>query len=263
MLQAMGLRVWSRPPAAPEAAPARAPKGPLSAPPERPAAAARPARPVTVQATPAAAQAEAAPLLAELPTLARMGWEELQEHASHCRACGLCESRQRVVFGVGHLQAHCLIVGEAPGAEEDARGEPFVGASGQLLDAMLAALDLSRAAEGPGAQRVYIANTLKCRPPANRNPQPQELQRCAPYLQQQLALLQPRVVMALGRFAAQLLLGSDEPLGKLRGQVHRSAFAGDRPVVVSYHPSYLLRSPGEKAKAWADWCLLAEQLQAS
>lgn len=265
MLQAMGLRIWSAPapvPAVPAAALARAPQGPATDSAARPAATARLAPAATGQTAPAAAVAASLPRLAELPTLAGMGWEDLQSHASSCRACGLCESRQRVVFGVGHLQAHCLIVGEAPGAEEDARGEPFVGASGQLLDAMLAALDMSRSSEGPGAQRVYIANTLKCRPPANRNPQPQELQRCAPYLQRQLALLQPRVVMALGRFAAQLLLGTDEPLGKLRGQVHRSAFAGDRPVVVSYHPSYLLRSPGEKAKAWADWCLLAEHLQA-
>lgn len=212
-------------------------------------------------ADPARQPALAAPLAPA--ALAGLGWVELQAQVQACQACALCESRQQVVFGAGHQKAHCLIVGEAPGAEEDARGEPFVGASGQLLDSMLAALGLSRAADGPAHQRVYIANTLKCRPPGNRNPQTQELQRCTPYLQQQLALLQPRVVLALGRFAAQVLLGSDLPLGKLRGQVHRSALAGERPVVVSYHPSYLLRSPGEKAKAWADWCLLAEQLQAS
>jgi DNA polymerase len=177
-----------------------------------------------------------------------------------CTACALAGSRRQTVFGTGHPQAHWLVVGEAPGAEEDARGEPFVGAAGQLLDAMLAALDLTRAGDGddgdiPLARRVYIANTLKCRPPANRNPAPAELAACEPFLRRQIELLRPRIVLAMGRFAVQALLGSSEPLGRLRGRVHRVEGV---PLVVTYHPAYLLRSPLDKAKAWDDLCLAAE-----
>jgi DNA polymerase len=190
--------------------------------------------------------------------VAGLDWAALQAAVAGCQACGLCSSRKQTVFGAGHTQAHWLIVGEAPGAEEDASGQPFVGPSGQLLDAMLAALGLSRAADGHPAQRVYIANTLKCRPPSNRNPQAPELQACLPFLQRQIELLQPRIVLAMGKFAVQALLGLDQPLGRLRGQLHR---AGGRTVVVTYHPSYLLRSPAEKAKAWADLCLAADAAQ--
>ena len=193
-----------------------------------------------------------------VPEASGLDWPELRQAVADCRACGLCESRTQTVFGSGHLQAHWLIVGEAPGAEEDKRGEAFVGASGQLLDGMLQTLDLSRANVGDPARRVYIANTLKCRPPSNRNPLPAELRQCAPFLQRQIELLQPRIILAMGRFAAQALLQTDAPLGQLRGQVHR---LGPWPVVVTYHPSYLLRSPGEKAKAWADLCLAASVME--
>jgi DNA polymerase len=160
------------------------------------------------------------------------------------------------VFGVGHPQAHWMVVGEAPGEQEDQQGEPFVGAAGQLLDRMLAALHLTRSQDGdePPAQRVYIANTLKCRPPRNRNPAPLELAQCEPFLLRQIELLRPRLVLAMGRFAVQALLRSEEPIGKLRGRVHR--YHGV-PLVVTYHPAYLLRTPADKAKAWDDLCLAA------
>jgi DNA polymerase len=150
-----------------------------------------------------------------------------------------------------------MVVGEAPGEQEDREGEPFVGAAGQLLDRMLAALSLTRAADGdaPREQRVFIANTLKCRPPGNRNPTPEELAKCEPFLVRQIELVRPRLILAMGRFAVQALLRSDEPIGKLRGRVHR--YQG-LPLIVTYHPAYLLRNLPEKAKAWDDLCLAAE-----
>jgi DNA polymerase len=160
------------------------------------------------------------------------------------------------VFGTGSAPARWLIVGEAPGEQEDLQGQPFVGPAGQLLDNMLKAVGLSRGGD------VFITNVLKCRPPANRNPQPDEMAQCAPFLQRQIELVQPTVILALGRFAAQSLLQSSlpevaaTPLGKLRGQVHSYENNSKHvPVVVSYHPAYLLRAPADKAKAWADWCL--------
>jgi uracil-DNA glycosylase len=146
-----------------------------------------------------------------------------------------------------------MIVGEAPGEQEDLKGEPFVGAAGQLLDAMLAALGLSRN-DGPAERQVFIANTLKCRPPRNRNPEPDELARCEPFLRRQIELVQPRIILAMGRFALQLLLRSDEAVGRLRGRVHQ--YEGV-PLIVTYHPAYLLRQPADKAKAWEDLCLAA------
>jgi DNA polymerase len=193
------------------------------------------------------------PLSGELAT---MDWAALQQAVANCQACGLCKSRKNTVFGVGDTQARWLVVGEAPGENEDLQGEPFVGQAGRLLDNMLKAVGLSRS--GTGEQAVYIANVLKCRPPANRNPLPEEMLKCAPFLQRQVELLQPRVILALGRFAAQSLLQATvpnvaaTPLGKLRGQVHQ--YLGV-PVIVSYHPAYLLRTPQDKAKAWADLCL--------
>jgi DNA polymerase len=148
-----------------------------------------------------------------------------------------------------------MVIGEAPGAQEDEQGEPFVGAAGQLLDAMLRALHLSRATDGDPAQRVYIANTLKCRPPGNRNPQADEMAQCEPFLLRQIELVQPRLILALGRFAVQALLRSSDPIGRLRGRVHR--YQG-LPLVVTYHPAYLLRNPPDKARAWEDLCLAAE-----
>jgi DNA polymerase len=168
----------------------------------------------------------------------------LRERVAQCTRCSLHQGRTQTVFGVGDSRADWMVVGEAPGAEEDLRGEPFVGAAGQLLNAMLAAIDLPR-------ETVFIANILKCRPPENRDPAVEEVAQCLPYLQQQVELVQPRIILAFGRIAAQNLLGTDQPLGKLRGTVHH--FGTQRvPVVVTYHPAYLLRSPNEKRKAWED-----------
>lgn len=178
-----------------------------------------------------------------------MAWDELQQAVAACQACQLCAGRRNTVFGVGDTQAEWLVVGEAPGQNEDLEGEPFVGAAGQLLDNMLKALGLDR------RSKVYIANVLKCRPPANRNPLPQEVAQCEPFLRRQIQLLQPRIILAMGRFAVQSLLGSNDPIGKLRGRVHRY---GDIPVVVTYHPAYLLRNPADKARAWDDLCLALE-----
>ena len=186
--------------------------------------------------------------------VAAMDWPALRSAVASCRACGLCESRRNTVFGVGNQRAHWMVVGEAPGEQEDASGEPFVGAAGQLLDNMLRALGLTRD-EAPPERQVFIANTLKCRPPRNRNPEPTELAQCEPFLQRQIALIQPRVIVAMGRFAVQALLGSDEPIGRLRGRVHR--YQGV-PLVVTYHPAYLLRNLADKARAWDDLCLAAE-----
>ena len=176
-------------------------------------------------------------------------WQALEAEALACRQCALCESRNRVVFGVGDRNARCLVVGEAPGAEEDRVGEPFVGRAGRLLDAMLEAVGLRR---GDG---VYIANVLKCRPPRNRDPEPAEVASCAPFLRRQVALLAPEVLVVMGRFAAQALLDSDASIASLRRSVHVYR-VGERdvPVVVTYHPAYLLRTPSDKAKAWVDLC---------
>jgi DNA polymerase len=189
--------------------------------------------------------------------VATLDWPALRAAVENCRACALCNSRRNTVFGVGHRRAHWMIVGEAPGEQEDLRGEPFVGPAGQLLDAMLLALGLTRD-EAPAERQVFIANTLKCRPPRNRNPAPEELAQCEPYLQRQLALVQPRVILAMGRFAVQSLLRSTLPIGKLRGQVH--SYQGI-PLVVTYHPAYLLRNPVDKARAWDDLCLAAEVME--
>ena len=188
---------------------------------------------------------------------AGMDWPALRTAVAECRACSLCDSRSQTVFGVGHPRAHWLVVGEAPGEQEDLLGEPFVGPSGRLLDSMLAALRLSRAEDGaaPPARRAFIVNTLKCRPPRNRNPTPEELAQCEPFLVRQIQLLQPRIILAMGRFAVHSLLRSDEPIGKLRGRVHQ--YQGV-PLVVTYHPAYLLRNLPDKAKAWEDLCLAAE-----
>ncbi|MDP2094810.1 MAG: uracil-DNA glycosylase, partial [Hydrogenophaga sp.] len=182
-----------------------------------------------------------------------MDWPALREAVANCQACGLCEKRKNTVFGTGSVQADWFIVGEAPGENEDLQGEPFVGAAGQLLDNMLRAVGRSRS--GEGTQGVFISNVLKCRPPANRNPQPAEVAQCAPYLARQVALVQPTLIIAMGRFAVQSVLQTNEPIGKLRGQVHR--YQGV-PVIVTYHPAYLLRTPSDKAKAWADLCLAME-----
>ena len=227
--------------------------GAVEAAPDAPAAPAHFATPTSDERVPRAPAAPAAlaPLaVAPRPTgVELMQWEELGLTVAACRACKLCGTRRNTVFGVGDPHADWLIVGEAPGEHEDLQGEPFVGQAGQLLDNMLRALGLSR------EQNVYIANVLKCRPPANRNPEPDEVAQCEPFLRRQVELLQPKVIVAMGRFAVESLLGTTDAIGKLRGQKHD--YAGV-PVVVTYHPAYLLRNLADKAKAWADLCLARE-----
>ena len=179
-----------------------------------------------------------------VPREAAHDWPQLRERVAACTRCGLSATRTQTVFGVGNLQAEWLVVGEAPGAEEDRQGEPFVGRAGQLLNAMLRAIGLKR-------EQVYIANVLKCRPPQNRDPAPAETAECLPFLDRQIALLRPKIMLVVGRIAAQNLLRTDAKLGALRQQVHRFGASGV-PLVVTYHPAYLLRSPAEKRKAWED-----------
>ncbi|WP_427309877.1 uracil-DNA glycosylase [Cupriavidus sp. H39] len=181
--------------------------------------------------------------------IATMDWAALGAAVAGCTACGLCQTRTHTVFGVGDRQAEWMLVGEAPGENEDLQGEPFVGQAGKLLDNMLGALGLAR------GRNVFIANVLKCRPPGNRNPEPEEVAQCEPFLRRQIALVRPRVIVVLGRFAAQTLLRTTTPIGKLRGTVH--AYEGI-PVVVTYHPAYLLRTLTDKARAWEDLCLARE-----
>lgn len=238
-LRAMGITPWvdrSAPAAMPEQVPSGQPE-PDARLPER-------APPANPDAAPGANADDAA--------IPLMDWETLRETVRTCRRCGLHEGRTQAVFGVGPERADWLVIGEAPGAEEDRQGEPFVGRAGQLLDAMLAALGLDR-------KTAYIANVLKCRPPNNRDPEPAEAEHCAPFLDRQIALIRPRVILAVGRIAAQRLLGTDSPLGRMRGQVY--AYGPDRlPVVVTYHPAYLLRRPSEKGKVWRDLLYARRQL---
>lgn len=183
--------------------------------------------------------------------VAAMDWPALKASVAGCTACVLHAKRNKTVFGVGDERADWLFVGEGPGADEDALGEPFVGQAGKLLDNMLAAIALKR------GTNVYIANIVKCRPPGNRNPQAEEAQACAPYLQRQIGLLQPKLIVALGRVAAGNLLGSDASIASLRGQVH--AYQGI-PLIVTYHPAYLLRTLQDKAKAWEDLCFAVKTM---
>ncbi|MDO9636324.1 MAG: uracil-DNA glycosylase [Thiobacillus sp.] len=173
-------------------------------------------------------------------------WDTLTDAVAHCTACKLSATRTQGVLGVGDRNADWLIVGEAPGADEDAQGEPFVGQAGKLLDAMLASIDLAR------GNKVYITNVLKSRPPGNRNPESDEIAACMPYLLAQIELIRPKVIVALGRFAAQTLLQTDEAIARLRGRVHQ--YQGV-PLIVTYHPAYLLRNLPDKARAWEDLCL--------
>jgi DNA polymerase len=211
--------------------------------------------------TPAAARSAAAPAVAQVaaegapPPGAESGldWHELRAAVAGCQRCELHATRTQTVFGVGDPGARWMFIGEAPGAEEDKQGEPFVGRAGQLLTAMIRALGLRR-------EDVFIANVLKCRPPGNRDPKPGEAASCRGYLERQVTLVDPTLVVAVGRIAAQSLLATETPLAKLRGKVH-SFGARAWPLVVTYHPAYLLRSPGEKRKAWQD-LLHAQQLVA-
>lgn len=185
-------------------------------------------------------------------------WTTLRSAVEACEACGLSRSRRNVVFGSGSETARWLLVGEAPGRDEDASGEPFVGQAGRLLDRMLQAVGLDRTTD------VYIANTLKCRPPDNRNPEPGEVAACSRHLAAQIRLLKPDIVLALGRFSAQALLNTDASISSLRGKVHRWQFEGrDVPLVCTYHPAYLLRTPADKRKVWEDLCLAQDAFRAT
>jgi uracil-DNA glycosylase family 4 len=191
-----------------------------------------------------------APAGPSAPAADRLDWDGLASAVAGCTRCGLAATRTNTVFGVGDRQARWLVVGEAPGADEDRQGEPFVGRAGQLLNSMLRAVGLGR-------EQVYIANVLKCRPPGNRDPLPEEVRCCLPYLHRQIELIDPALILCVGRIAAQNLLGVDTPLGQLRGRAHELRPFG-KPVVVTYHPAYLLRSPGEKRKSWNDLKLAME-----
>ncbi|CAM4232599.1 uracil-DNA glycosylase%2C family 4 [Bordetella pseudohinzii] len=237
--------VQARPAVTAQAPPAArsAPEAPRPSRPEpRPASKPEPAPTVAEASAPASAGIEVA------RRVAGFDLAQLQQEVLACTACGLCQGRKHAVFGDGARPARWLVVGEAPGEQEDRRGLPFVGRSGQLLDAMLASVGMSRERD------VFIANVIKCRPPGNRNPKPEEIAACSPYLMRQIALLEPERILVLGRFAAQTLLGTDATIGSLRGRRHvlKTEAGREIPVVVSYHPAYLLRSPSEKARAWQD-----------
>jgi len=249
MLAEMGVRVW-----APKPAPAKGTVLVAQAPAPTAASPATPAPRPSPVATPASVSTPPAQPRPASP-VATLDWPALRDTVASCQACGLCRGRTNTVFGVGDEHTDWMVVGEAPGENEDLQGEPFVGAAGHLLDNMLKAVGRSRT--GQGAQGTYIANVLKCRPPANRNPQPDEVAQCEPYLARQVALVKPKVIVAMGRFAVQALLKTNEPIGRLRSQVHH--YEGV-PVIVTYHPAYLLRTPTDKGKAWADLCLAMAQL---
>jgi len=196
--------------------------------------------------------APAAPVDDRTAAIAAMGWDELRAAVAGCTACALCATRQQAVLGVGDVEADWLFVGEGPGAEEDERGEPFVGQAGKLLDAMLAAIDLRR------GEKVYIANAVKCRPPGNRTPEPGETAACWPFLARQIELIRPKLVVALGKPAAQTLLREEVTIARARGTTHD--FAGI-PLIVTYHPAYLLRNLPDKAKAWEDLCFMRRTMR--
>ncbi|MDO9005163.1 MAG: uracil-DNA glycosylase [Aquabacterium sp.] len=275
MLREMGIPAfWPVPPDAPVEdapvaasavadviSPARPAMPSASAEAVAPPPSARPARPEAKPPVSLAAAATAGieAILRERPEgIDQMDWPTLRQAVSGCTACGLCESRQQTVFGVGHEHASVMIIGEAPGEQEDRQGEPFVGRAGQLLDRMLSPVGLTRS-EAEASRQVFIANVLKCRPPGNRNPLPAEVAQCEPYLMRQIALVKPHVIIAMGRFAAQSLLKTSEPIGRLRGRLHE---VQGTPVVVTYHPAYLLRNPVDKGLVWDDLCRVRELLLA-
>ena len=235
MLQEMGLApIWKRKGAGGETVKSSAP-------------------PTTPPSDAAEMEPPSTPSVAREARIAKMDWPALKAAVPACTACALHKGRNRTAFGVGDENADWLLVGEAPGAEEDREGEPFVGQAGQLLDAMLAAIDLKR------GENVYIANVLKCRPPGNRNPEPAETSQCAPYLVRQIELLKPLLILAMGRFAVQTLLKTDASISSLRGKRH--AYHGV-PLIVTYHPAYLLRTLPDKAKAWQDLLFALSTMQA-
>ena len=266
MLAEMGVRVWlPDAPAPEESTPAHVPAAAH-------AQATTLAKPID-RALPTAAQA-LEPVMTQLKAVqgvSDMDWQTLQTSVAQCHACGLCQTRKNTVFGTAASDVaqptpvDWMVVGEVPGAAEDAQAQPFVGEAGQLLDNMLRACGLSRKPEN-GQGSVFITQVLKCSTPGNRNPKPEELAQCVPYLHRQIALLQPKMIVVMGRFAANALLQASVPdvqtlpLGKLRGQVHRF---NQVPVVVTYHPAYVMRNLPEKAKVWADLCLAMAHLSAT
>jgi DNA polymerase len=195
---------------------------------------------------------EGASLNERAAAIAGMDWDALRAAVADCRACGLCQARKQAVLGVGDIEADWMFIGEGPGAEEDERGEPFVGQAGKLLDAMLAAIGLKRGTD------VYIGNSVKCRPPNNRTPEPEETAACWPFLERQIALIKPKLIVALGRPAAQTLLQTEVKIGAARGRLFD--YRGI-PLVVTYHPAYLLRNLPDKAKAWEDLCFMRRTMQ--
>lgn len=243
-LEAMGIQAWQRRPTATA----------VDAPAVATVATVAPAG-ESVATVVSAAPPPTTGRLAEQPAVSGMDWEALQLAVSECRLCELHATRTQTVFGTGARNADWLVIGEAPGKDEDLQGDPFVGRAGQLLNAMLFAVGLQR-------EQVYIANILKCRPPENRDPRPAEIGCCEPYLARQIDLVRPGVILAVGRIAAQHLLKTDTPIGKLRGTVHRYADTG-LPVIATYHPAYLLRSPRDKREAWRDLQLARATLERS
>jgi len=195
---------------------------------------------------------------ASMAHVENLDWDALVASVKSCERCPLHQTRTQSVFGVGDRRAQWLVIGEAPGVEEDRQGEPFVGRAGQLLNSMLKAIGLAR-------EEVFIANILKSRPPNNRDPRPEEVRECIPFLYRQIELINPRLILCVGRIAAQTLLGTDTPIGKLRGKLHHFApahpAAKTRPMIVTYHPAYLLRSPAEKRKAWGDLVLAMQTFE--
>lgn len=226
----------------------------------RPAVAARVAVPEPATSEPVASAPAmpiaAVPEPARQDSVAGLDWTELEQRVRHCTACELHRTRTRPVFGVGNTRAQWMVIGEAPGADEDRQGEPFVGRAGQLLNSMLKAMGLQR-------EQVYIANILKSRPPGNRDPKADEVTACIPYLYRQIELINPYLLLCVGRIAAQTLLNTETPIGKLRGKLHaiNTGQSASRPMIVTYHPAYLLRSPVEKRKAWSDLVLAMQTFE--
>ncbi|AXQ31734.1 uracil-DNA glycosylase [Solimonas sp. K1W22B-7] len=247
VLDALGIERWQLRSGSP-AAVAEAVVEAAAPPPPAPAAGLAPAAPPPMPAAPpkprpapVAAEAPAGKPLIEVPA----DWDGLRAVVKDCRQCKLCQTRTQTVFGVGIESAPLMVVGEGPGADEDIQGQPFVGRAGKLLDEMLKAIGHSR------RDNTYIANVVKCRPPGNRDPETDEVESCRPYLEQQIRLVKPRLIVGLGRIAAQRLLNSDAPLSRLRGPLHHYG-PEQTPLFITYHPAYLLRSPREKAKSWED-----------
>jgi uracil-DNA glycosylase len=243
-LQALDIDVWQR-------------RAAVALPAAEMPVAERVAVPVSTVAAPPSEPADLGPPAptAAPASVSGLGWAELEERVRQCSACQLHRTRTRAVFGVGNVNAQWMIIGEAPGADEDRQGEPFVGRAGQLLNSMLKAIGLAR-------EQVYIANILKSRPPNNRDPAPAEVSACIPYLFRQIELINPRVLLCVGRIAAQSLLNTDTSIGKLRGKLHTLETGRvNRPLIVTYHPAYLLRSPLEKRRVWSDLVLAMQTFE--